>query len=88
MSLYASVCVSDLHTIIGQEPSFDVHSIEGEDRFVEKNQLEPLCLNLLKFRVHPVEEVSVVRDIEVYLSLSSLNVLELDAMGLVNATDG
>ena len=38
--------------------------------------------------MHPVEEVSVVRDIEVYLSLSSLYVLVLDAMGLVNATDG
>ena len=38
--------------------------------------------------MHPVEEVSVVRDIEVYLSLRSLDVLVLDAMGLVNATDG
>jgi hypothetical protein len=38
--------------------------------------------------MHSVEEVSVVRDIEVYLSLSSLNVLVLDAMGLVNATYG
>jgi len=38
--------------------------------------------------MHPVEEVSVVRNIEVYLSLSSLDVLVLDAMGLENATDG
>ena len=38
--------------------------------------------------MHSVEEVSVVRDIEVYFSLSSLDVLVLDAMGLVNATDG
>jgi hypothetical protein len=38
--------------------------------------------------MHPVEEVSVVRDIEVYLSLRSLDVLVLDAMGLVYATDG
>jgi hypothetical protein len=38
--------------------------------------------------MHSVEEVSVVRDIEVNLSLSSLDVLVLDAMGLENATDG
>jgi hypothetical protein len=38
--------------------------------------------------MHSVEEVSVVRDIEVYFSFSSLDVLVLDAMGLLNATDG